>query len=224
MNRGPFGFPRFTSLGPFVDDQTIEKRKDYFDVHGKADPDFNRRLDEIEDIEPDSVSGECVPYATMGSQLEFITPIESTEPLGSIDPTMPHKQIFQAVDSFDVDGYIGIHETDEDNVDSILKDGFSQELSGETSVRKSDFRQNAVYSWHHIWDVNTKGGGIIVNAPREEVVVSDMSASVMVGEDEYFKNYTMRYPQYIRCLRLLGPEHVLKYEEDIIQDLSNYSP
>lgn len=66
--------------------------------------------------------------------------------------------------------------------------------------------------------------GVIVKAPREKVTVSDMTASVTVPRKEYVENYTMKYPDFIRCLKRFGPTSPLTHEDDIIQNITQYYP
>lgn len=221
MPEGPFGFPRLTNLGPFVSSKKQAPTRTQLQ---------ERSLDSFNRLNGDDVSDVCKPYVNINSPVEFIIPIEKAEAVAAIEyPIENNQDVFDAVSTVTnqySNKFIGIHETEQENAARILSRGFSEEESGRKSVAEYGFRENAVFTWQHIWEI--KGGnelaGVITVAPREEVTVSDMSASITTSRETYIENYTMSYPQYILCLRRHGPTSPVTFERDLIQDLSDYTP
>lgn len=182
--------------------------------------------------DPDDLSEPCKPYGNLGSGLEFIIPISKANPVLSVQFPMSNQDLYDVISVVNQkhsDVFIGVHETKSDNAKAILDEGFSEKRSGEMSVVTAGLREDAVFTWHFIWDIRPKYmpddmSAVIVTAPRQEVIVSDMSASVTVPTEKYIDNFTMDYPEYIHCLRKHGPNSPLTFEEDIIQDISSYNP
>lgn len=181
-------------------------------------------------LDAGDVPARCFPYTNMDLPIEFIVPHHAATAVGVIDFPASHQDIYDAVASVGggrSNSFIGIHETPDENADPILSGGFSKEDAGSMTVEVRGVRESAVYTWQVVWDINNTRddlSGILVAAPRESVMVSDMSAVVTHPWGEYLDDYTMSYPDYIHCLHTYGPVSPGGFEQDFIQDISSYRP
>lgn len=222
MPKGPFGFPRLTTLGPYV-----EKSSKQAPTREELN---NRELSEYSVNEDTQEFSDCEPYTNIDIPVEFIIPVEEAQPVEIIQyPFESNQHIYDRISEVNKEYnnvFIGIHETDDEQAENIISNGFSKEMIGEKSVSMFGPRENAVFTWQFIWDIDgaEELSGVITIAPRTEVIVSDMSASVTVPKDDYVDKYTMSYPKYISCMRKLGPNSLITSEKDIIQDISDYYP
>ncbi|EGQ44198.1 MAG: hypothetical protein J07AB43_02570 [Candidatus Nanosalina sp. J07AB43] len=206
-------------IGPFL--ASNNDSVDYIDTN---EVDFDNR--DWEKLEENDVSDPCVPYVHMSPPIEIIIPMEQANPVALIDYPVSDKEIFEIVsniNSRNQDLFIGIHEADSTDAQRIMEDGYSKSKLGENTISNNiDFRENGIYTWHTIWDLhNTYGdmAGVVTTSTRDNLVASDMAASVTMSPETYKNKYSMPYKQYIQCLREYGATVPIGFEEDIIQDI-----
>ena len=222
-------FKDYRPFGPFTDLGFQLSQNDNIQYTDTGAKKLIQNFDETDTLRQLDIQleGECSNYQNLGGRAEFIIPFEDAVPVKTIGLT-DKQQIYNEVHMVEQqhpDKFIGVHVTNGADAKSIVRNGFDSDKIGESTVAFQDIRQGSVFTWHFIYDIHeTSMTGVITLGERENVVVSDMSMLMMTDFEDYLENYTMDYPDFIRCLKKPPPADFTMRQQDIIQDITDYNP
>lgn len=196
MNEGPFGFPRLTSVGPFVESKDAPSPED-FDLTAEEGMQPGERAEDpagpmpgasgwVERFWPSYTSSQTERQVTstiLNGEVEALTDDSNIEPLILADLrglTPYEKELLQAyaarqaVDKINAGEAMVVHNTLPDRAESIMANGFV----GGMAPRRDDvvvtsIREDVIFSWIYINDASTfTSSG---EEPREASIISKVN-------------------------------------------------
>jgi hypothetical protein len=181
--------------------------------------------DDESDVSSKIEYSNCETYSNITTSPEFFMKPKYANPVTWVQSGRNEEEkVLDVISDIEVgdDEYIGVHNTSTASAKSIVDGGFAS--TNNITVLPEGIRDEAVFTWHYIWDISSGKGdkinaSVIVKAPRTKVFVAEMSSSAFYPYEEYIENHVMLYPQYLECLDQKGPNAPLMIASGIIQDV-----